>query len=371
MKRNKFSKALKQLKSTEVDERIKSLEEAAPTNSIGGVYALNQPGQRLGPYDPPKVFYPDIDGNWPTGIPGTEGETTYVRPAGHWDSGPGSVPAVEWDRQVDLSHSGTSTDGFINPTDGTVLVNLPPDSSDFILGPLVDGYNYNHGYDDFTNIGYIQKDTRQFVLLARIPGYWQSGVSGLGAQNTSREWDGTTLTSYNPSFTLAMAEWFRDQYIASTYVKNVSYYYSGGYFQSNNPDPNAPAGSRGGAVPGAGNGGDASSTGAGPYGSGTSNGDPNIGTPQDAPNHGGPEDAGFPWGIIGDALKGLQNIGKTLSPLADLLLGTDDSILADPKNLEVLDGLVNKVGQIFGTKVGAVQGLIAAATVDMRGYIQK
>ena len=102
MKRNKFSKALKQLKSTELDERIKSLEESAPTNSIGGVYALNQPGQRLGPYDPPKVFYPDIDGNWPDGIPGTPGETTYVRPPGYWDSGPGSVPAVDWDRQVDL-----------------------------------------------------------------------------------------------------------------------------------------------------------------------------------------------------------------------------------------------------------------------------
>jgi len=300
VKRNRFSKALKQLKSTELDERIKSLEEAAPTNSIGGVYALNQPGQRLGPYDPPKVFYPDIDGNWPDGIPGTPGELTYTRPAGHWDSGPGSVPAVDWDRQVDLRHSDTSTDGFIDPTSGAVLVNLPPDSSSFILGPLVDGYTYNHGYDDFTNIGYIQKDTRQFVLLARIPGYWKSGVSGIAAQNTSREWDGETITIYNENFTLAMAEWFRDQYNASTYVKNVSYFYSGGYPQVGNQDPNAPSGSRGGAVPGAGNGGDASSTGAGPYGSGTSNGDPNIGTPQNAPNHGGPEDAGFPWGLFND-----------------------------------------------------------------------
>ena len=370
MKRNKFSKALKQLKTTELDERIKSLEESVPTNSIGGVYALNQPGQRLGPYDPPKVFYPDTDGNWPDGIPGTPGERSYTRPAGHWEYGPGAAPSVDWDNTVDFSHSGTSTDGFIDPTDGTVLSNLPPDSSSFILGPLVDGYTYNHGYDDFTNIGYIQKDTRQFVLLARIQGYWKSGSAGnAGAgRNPAREWGGESdgFTSYNENFTLAMAQWFRDQYNNGIYIKNVSYFYNGGQPQSDNPDPNAPPGSKGGICGGAGSGGGPDEE--GPYGSG---GDPNIGTPQNPPNQGGPDDAGFPWGMIGDALKGLQNIGKTLSPLADLLLGTDDSILADPKNLEILDGLVNKVGQIFGTKVGAVQGLIAAAAVDMRGYIQK
>ena len=302
MKRNKFSKALKQLKSTELDERIRSLEEAAPTNSIGGVYALNQPGQRLGPYDPPKVFYPDIDGNWPTGIPGTEGETTYVRPAGHWDSGPGSVPATDWDNVLDFSHNGTSTDGFINPTDGTVLVNLPPDSRDFILGPLVDGYNYIHGYDDYTNIGYIQKDTRQFILLGRIQGYWKSGAAGnAGAgRNPVREWGGESdgFTSYNENFTLAMAQWFRDQYVNGTYVKNVSYFYSGGQPQVDNSDPDAPPGSKGGVLPGAGNGNGPGDM--GPYGSGTGNGDPNIGTPQNPPEGGGPEDAGFPWDLLDD-----------------------------------------------------------------------
>ena len=315
MKRNKFSKALKQLKSTELDERIKSLEESAPTNSIGGVYALNQPGQRLGPYDPPKVFYPDADGNWPDGIPGTPGEKSYTRPAGHWEYGPGAVPSVDWDNTVDFSHSGTSTDGFINPTDGTVLSNLPPDSSSFILGPLVDGYTYNHGYDDFTNIGYIQKDTRQFVLLARIQGYWKSGSAGnAGAgRNPAREWGGETdgFTSYNENFTLAMAQWFRDQYNNGTYVKNVSYFYNGGQPQSDNPDPNAPPGSKGGIVGGAGSGGGPDEE--GPYGSGTSNGDPNIGTPQNAPNGGGPEDAGFPWGMIGYLNTGtLAQLGSRL-----------------------------------------------------------
>jgi len=293
VKRNRFSKALKHLKSTELDEKIQRLDEA-PTNSIGSVYALNPSGFRYGEKDPPKVFYPDIDGNWPDGIPGTEGEKTYTRPAGYWDSGPGSVPAVDWDTQVDFSHSDTSTDGFIDPTTGTVFSNLPPDSRSFILGPLVDGYTYNHGYDDYTNIGYIQKDTRQFVLLARIQGYWKSGSAGnAGAgRNPAREWGGESdgFYAFNENFTLAMAQWFRDQYNNGTYTRNVSYFYNGGQPQVGNQDPNAPSGSKGGIVGGAGNGG---SAGDGPFGSG---GDPNIGTPQNAPNNRGPKDAGYPWG---------------------------------------------------------------------------
>ena len=297
MKRNKFSKALKHLKSTELDERIHCLDETI-SNKIGGVYALNQPGFRLGEKDPARVFYPDIDGNWPAGIPGTPGERTYTRPPGYWDSGPGSVPAVDWDETftADLSHSGTSTDGFIDASTGTVLVALPPGGSSFILGPLVDGYVYNHGYDDYTNIGYIQKDTRQFVLLGRVQGYWKSGISGLANFNTARQWNGTSgqFTAINPSFTLEMAEWFRDEYNSNRFVRNVSYYYSGGYPQSGNPDPDAPSGSRGGSVPGVGNGGDVGSSGAIPHGRGNGS-NVNIGTPQDPPNHGGPDPNLPPW----------------------------------------------------------------------------
>jgi hypothetical protein len=292
VKTNRFSKALRHLKSTELDEKIQRLQEA-PTNNIGGVYANNRGGFRLGERDPERIFYPDVDGNWPDGIPGTPGEKTYTRPAGYWDSGPGSVPAVDWDVKVDLRHSGTSTDGFINPTDGTVLVDLPPDSRDFILGPLVDGYTYNHGYDDYTNIGYIQKDTRQFILLGRIQGYWKDGAEGsVGAgRNPVREWGGESdgFTSYNENFTLAMAQWFRDQYNAGTYAKNVSYFYSGGQPQTGNPDTDAPDGSLGGVLPGTRGGGQD------PYGIG---GDPNSGTDQDDPNPADPEEMGFPWGLI-------------------------------------------------------------------------
>ena len=47
---NKYTKALKQIKSTQIDEKIKKLDEksllseAPPTNSMSGVYALNDPG---------------------------------------------------------------------------------------------------------------------------------------------------------------------------------------------------------------------------------------------------------------------------------------------------------------------------------------
>ena len=45
---NRYSKALKQLKSTDIDSKIKKLEEA-PTNNTKGVYSLNPSGYRVGP----------------------------------------------------------------------------------------------------------------------------------------------------------------------------------------------------------------------------------------------------------------------------------------------------------------------------------
>ena len=299
MKRNRFSKALKHLKSTELDEKLQRLNEA-PTNSIGGVYALNPPGFRVGIPDPAKVYYPDIDGNWPEGIPGTPGELSYTRPAGYWSGG------SDWERQIatDFSQNylltdstGRSTSGLI-AEDGTVLAQLPPDSKSFILGPIVDGYVYNHGYDDYTNIGYIQKDTRQFVLLARIQGHWSADLRPLG--RTPRSWNGTSgqLTIYNENFTLAMAEWVRDEILADGYTTNVPYFYSGGVPQvPQGPAdcPNCPPGMYGG-----------NGVGGTPFGQG---GNPSIGSRQGDPTKGGPEDAGFPWELF---KKGLQKFGEAI-----------------------------------------------------------
>ena len=94
MKRNKFSKALNHLKSKKLDEKIKKLEEAAPTNSMSGIYKQSPRADaafRLGELDPPKRFVAAADGSWPAGIPGTAGEPYYDRPAGYFNG------TVDWE----------------------------------------------------------------------------------------------------------------------------------------------------------------------------------------------------------------------------------------------------------------------------------
>ena len=287
MKKNRYKKILHHLKSTELDEKIQRLSEG-PTNSIDGVYSLNPPGFRLGgrdDQDPERVFYPDVDGNWPAGIPGTPGEFSYTRPRGYWDSGPGTVPAIQTTAQFPSANlttvsgvNGTNTDAFIRPDNGLVLSALPPNSRNFILGPLIDGYVPLHGYDDFTNIGYIQKDTRQYVLLAKIDGHWSTNLKA-----GSRTWNGTSsgFTSYNANFTLEHAQWFRDQMLNNNFVPSVPYKYSGGVPQD--PSPGNPGFNDGNAA--GGNGGDGF-----PGGSGNDEGEP-----QQNSNHGGLGDAGGPF----------------------------------------------------------------------------
>ena len=263
------------------------MKEDAPVNSMSGVYSLNAPGHRVGPKDRAKKFYPDIDGNFTDGIPGNPGDPFYLRPEGYWNGG------SDWtvDQVPDASQNylledptGKSTSDLI-AEDGTVKTFLPPDSRHFILGPLVDGYVPNHGYDNYSNIGYIQKDTRQFVLLARIQGQFSANLHESGA----RVWDGTEsqLTVYNANFTLAMAEWFRDQITAGTFTSNVPYFYSGGVPQrpqSSADCPNCPPNMFGGATPGTSSGGG--------FGQGTP---PNLGSEQ-SPSQGGNEvGAGGPF----------------------------------------------------------------------------
>ena len=237
---NRFSKLIKTLKE-------------APTNSMGGVYSLNDPGFRVGQKDRPEKIYPDIDGNFTDGIPGNPGDPFYVRPEGYWNGGSNwtetEIPDASQEYLIE-DPTGKSTLDLI-AEDGTVKTAMPPDSRSFILGPLVDGYVYNHGYDNYSNIGYIQKDTRQFVLLARIQGQFIEGLHPQGG----RVWDGTAdqLTIYNSNFTLAMAEWFRDQLTANTFTNNVPYFYSGGVPQQPQTPaecPNCPPNMFGGVTPG-------------------------------------------------------------------------------------------------------------------------
>ena len=252
------------------------MKEDAPVNSMSGIYSLNAPGHRVGPKDRAQIFYPDQDGNFTDGIPGNPGDPFYVRPEGYWKGGNNwseqEVPDASQEYLIS-DPTGKSTSDLID-SDGTVKTFLPPNSRDFILGPLVDGYVVNHGYDNYTNIGYIQKDTRQFVLLARIQGQFTDNLH----QDGARVWDGTEsqLTVYNSNFTLEMAEWFRDQITAGKSTSDVPYFYSGGVPQQ--PlnilqCPNCPPNMFGGVTPGTGGG----------YGRGTA---PSLGS-QQAPSQSG------------------------------------------------------------------------------------
>ena len=263
----------------------------SPTNSMGGVYSLNEPGHRLDRPQDAERFYPDVDGNFTDGIPGNPGDPFYLRPEGYWDGGKNWSEILRPDASQEFlidDPTGKSTDGLITE-DGVVKTLLPPNSRHFILGPLVDGYVENHGYDNYSNIGYIQKDTRQFVLLARIQGQFATNLH----QGEARVWDGSSgqLTIYNSNFTLAMAEWFRDQITANTFTKNVPYFYSGGVPQApigGGPScPNCPPPMFGGAGPGTG-----PDIGLGAGGGPPSLGDPHVNGPSKS---GGPDAAGAPF----------------------------------------------------------------------------
>ena len=385
MTKNRYSKVIKHLKSTELDEKIKSLEEAAPTNSMGGVYAISDPGQRYGKKDPEKTFYSNLDGTWPAGVPGTPGERKYVRPIGYWEEGPGSVPSVQHDNIVELDFSyDTQTDDprntktLIDETTGRVKTELPPNSRSFILGPLVDMYFQNHGYDNRTYVGYIQKDTREFVLLGSVAGTWGDDDNGDpinadGYEGFSRVWDGleSSFTATNPSFTFEMLQWHHDRLKEGKYVKNVAYFNSGGTPVARGAGGTGqPGGTTQGNVSGtptggdAGNNGDADQT----HGSG---GEPNIGTQQGDPVTGDPDEAGYPWGpdpdgeVPDDEVLFGMNAGELAELGFNLLnLGLDIAAVAGvlfPEPGTTAAGLA-RLAMRFGMRAGsvAVKGARAA-----------
>ena len=122
---NTFTKAIKQLKSTEVDDKIAVLE-AAPTNSTSGYMSTGVHGL-------PK---PDT--------------TTNAFP---------TLPTPDFD-QDDVSENGQDTSGLFNPSgvhaDGTkILVEEPPGDTSYVLGPMAAMY-YTWSYP-WTMLGYIRE----------------------------------------------------------------------------------------------------------------------------------------------------------------------------------------------------------------------
>jgi len=301
---NRYSKALKQLKSTKIDSKIKKLEES-PTNNTKGVYSLNPQGYRLGKPEPPTQFFPKDDGTYPDGVPGTDGEAVYTRPGGFWDGGKNWESTMSYDANQDnIGDDGKNTDGLIG-SDGTVKTFLPDGSRGFILGPLTDGFVLDHTTDAYTNIGYLQKDTRQFVLLGKITGQWKSGIYSDSADVPV--WGGTStgFTAHNENFTLAMAQWMRTQILADNYYSNLPYFYSGGVPQGGIADcPTCLPGMKGGnLVGGGGDGSSLSGDGKGTGQTGKGSGD-DVTTgdehTQGDPTHGDQEDAGGPFPGLGD-----------------------------------------------------------------------
>ena len=377
MKRNKFSKALKHLKSKKIDEKIKSLEEAAPTNNMSGVYQVTPStsgdGFRMGKLDPAITFYPKADGTWPAGVPANAGDRVYVKGAGY-HTGKGAVAPTQTitPRDFSIAHmqaNGNDTSTMIRPSDGMVYTDLPEGTRNFILGPLVTSYTQNHvGFsnftpDDFTNIGYLQKDTRQFVLLARIQGYFDGSRR---ANGRARTWDGTAtqFTAFNSNFTLEHALWMKEAYRTGNFTENVPFNLSGGIPADRHPDDPSLGGGDGFGTDGANEGGD----------------DDDVGKPQDPPDGNPgfpPELMGYPWGQDPDDLPDPFDIAEMSD---DDLAEQEPPLIRDPNgdirpmtedeknnhDAEVL-GLSpdewNKIAEVFDA------GLLALDVIAVLGVI--
>lgn len=302
MKRNNFSRAINHLKKGD-------LSESGPTNNMQGVYSDNRGGFRVGKMDPAKVFYPDVDGNFPAGIPAPAGSSQYVRPAGYWDEGPGTTPSSDWDTIFDADFTYNTavddprnTDDIIENETGFVRAPMPPNSRSFILGPLVDSYFHNHGNDNLTRIGYIQKDTREFVQLGYIQGRWGNDDDGdLIPQDgftSGRVWNGqeSSFTASNEQFTFAHLQWFHDQLKEKKYIQNAHFFFSGGVSTvTGGGGTGQPSGSTQGNTPGAGAGLPKNAANNGPASMGAGEGGtPNVGTPQDPPGFDTEPNAPYP-----------------------------------------------------------------------------
>jgi hypothetical protein len=179
---NKFIKARHHLSSTQIDERIRALSEG-PTNNTSGYY----------------VIEPDI--------------VTVI-------------PAVRSDLDLDADDPalvGKDTSGLFD-SQGNPLTEMPPGDTSFILGPMVSVY-FPDG--DYSAIGYIQKDTRKVINLARIPGT----ISGWGVGGNVEG-----FTSYS-QLTLEQALWYRDKLINGD-TSDYRVFYIGVFEQLNSENPN-------------------------------------------------------------------------------------------------------------------------------------
>ena len=159
-RRNTFSRAIRQLKSEEIDNKIQ-LTETLPTNNTMGVFISMPPGAVVS-------------------------TVTVQREVGG---------LLDLDFDADGESDGTDTTGLFE-TDGTPSTAMPPNGdTSYILGPMSAMY-YSWWSGGTTTIGYIRQSDRKMVNLGTISG-------------TLDQWDGSTVNSYG-QLTLEHAVWFRD-----------------------------------------------------------------------------------------------------------------------------------------------------------------
>lgn len=151
---NTFKRAIRHLKSTQIDEKLQLINEF-PTNNTAGIYVVEPEYQ---------VQDPDVQG----------------------------LPRAVDFTQDSLANGRDTTGLFLE--DGTILTIEPPGDTSYILGPMASMW---YAWGNFSTIGYIRQSDRRMVDLGRITGR-------LG------NWNGTSnFTSYG-QLTLSQAQWFKD-----------------------------------------------------------------------------------------------------------------------------------------------------------------
>lgn len=151
---NTFKKAIRHLKSTQIDEKLQMLSEI-PTNNTSGIYVIEPEYQ---------VQDPDVQG----------------------------LPRAADFTQDALANGRDTTGLFLE--NGTILTIEPPGDASYILGPMASMW---YAWGNFSTIGYIRQSDRRMVDLGRITGQ-------LGS------WNGSSgFTSYG-QLTIEQAVWFRD-----------------------------------------------------------------------------------------------------------------------------------------------------------------
>ncbi len=166
-RRNTFSKAIKQLKSEKIDERLQTLNEIPTNNTMG----------------------------YMTGTPNTINPDFVSRDRGQESA----LHTIEPDFTADdPSLNGRDTSGLFKE-DGTIRTAEPPGDTSPILGPMASMY-YTYANPPWTTIGYIRQSDRKMVNMARITG-------------KLTDWDGVsdfTNSGYGGQLTIAQAVWYKN-----------------------------------------------------------------------------------------------------------------------------------------------------------------